>query len=154
MTRTQLASEIGVTVFVICLVAGAALTAWLHQPWPIIGFSLVGFYLLFAIKVATQWEKAAVLRLGVYRGLRGPGMFMIVPIVDTVSAFIDQRIRVTEVKAESTLTRDAVPVFVDAIVFWVVWNAEKSILEVQDFVDGDPAERADGACGSRSGGTC
>ena len=133
VTRTQLTSEIGVTVFVICLVAGAGLTAWLQQPWPIIGFSLVGFYLLFAIKVAKQWEKAAVLRLGVYRGLRGPGMFMIVPIIDMVSAFIDQRIRVTEVKAESTLTRDAVPVFVDAIVFWVVWNAEKSILEVQDF---------------------
>jgi regulator of protease activity HflC (stomatin/prohibitin superfamily) len=69
----------------------------------------------------------------VYRGLRGPGLFTIVPIIDTVSNFIDQRIRVTEVKAESTLTRDAVPVFVDAIVFWVVWNAEKSILEVQDF---------------------
>jgi hypothetical protein len=83
--------------------------------------------------VAQQWEKAAVLRLGVYRGLRGPGFFMIIPIIETVSSFIDQRIRVTEVKAESTLTRDAVPVFVDAIVFWVVWNAEKSILEVQEF---------------------
>jgi regulator of protease activity HflC (stomatin/prohibitin superfamily) len=109
------------------------LTAWLERPWPVIVFGLGGVYLLFAIKVASQWEKAAVLRLGVYRGLRGPGLFTIVPIVDTVSDFIDQRIRVTEVKAESTLTRDAVPVFVDAIVFWVVWNAEKSILEVQDF---------------------
>jgi regulator of protease activity HflC (stomatin/prohibitin superfamily) len=109
------------------------LTAWLQTPWPVIALGIGGVYLLFAVKVASQWERAAVLRLGVYRGLRGPGLFMIVPIIDTVSSFIDQRIRVTEVKAESTLTRDAVPVFVDAIVFWVVWNAEKSILEVQDF---------------------
>jgi regulator of protease activity HflC (stomatin/prohibitin superfamily) len=133
VTRTQLASQIGITAFVVCVAAGAALTAWLQNPWAVIIALFPGFYLLFAIKVATQWEKAAVLRLGVYRGLRGPGMFTIVPIIDTVSSFIDQRIRVTEVKAESTLTRDAVPVFVDAIVFWLVWNAEKSILEVQDF---------------------
>ncbi|MGO9240225.1 MAG: slipin family protein [Bryobacteraceae bacterium] len=133
VTRTQLASQIGITAFVLCVAAGGALTAWLQQPWPMYVFLPIGFYLLFAIKVASQWEKAAVLRLGVYRGLRGPGMFTIIPIIDTVSSFIDQRIRVTEVKAESTLTRDAVPVFVDAIVFWLVWNAEKSILEVQDF---------------------
>jgi regulator of protease activity HflC (stomatin/prohibitin superfamily) len=126
-------SSIGLTCFLICLAAGMGLTVWSQNPWPVIAFSLGGVYLLFSIKVASQWERAAVLRLGVYRGLRGPGLFTIVPIVDTVSDFIDQRIRVTEVKAESTLTRDAVPVFVDAIVFWVVWNAEKSILEVQDF---------------------
>ena len=133
VTRTQLASQIGITAFVLCVAAGGALTAWLQQQWPMFVFLPIGAYLLFAIKVATQWEKAALLRLGVYRGLRGPGLFMIVPIIDTVSLFVDQRIRVTEVKAESTLTRDAVPVFVDAIVFWLVWNAEKSILEVQDF---------------------
>jgi regulator of protease activity HflC (stomatin/prohibitin superfamily) len=90
---------------------------------------------LFSVKVARQWEKVAVLRLGKYQGLKGPGVFMIVPIVDLLSDFIDQRIRVTDVKAESTLTRDAVPVFVDAIVFWVVWNAEKCILEVESFTD-------------------
>lgn len=133
VTRVQLVSSIGLTCFLICLAAGMGLTVWSQNPWPVIAFSLGGVYLLFSIKVASQWERAAVLRLGVYRGLRGPGLFTIVPIVDTVSDFIDQRIRVTEVKAESTLTRDAVPVFVDAIVFWVVWNAEKSILEVQDF---------------------
>jgi regulator of protease activity HflC (stomatin/prohibitin superfamily) len=65
--------------------------------------------------------------------LRGPGIFAIIPIVDSLSTFIDQRVRVTNVSAESTLTRDTVPVFVDAIVFWVVWNAEKSILEVEDY---------------------
>jgi regulator of protease activity HflC (stomatin/prohibitin superfamily) len=129
----QPASSIGVTCFLVCLAVGIGLTVWLQSPWPVIALGIGGVYLLFAVKVASQWERAAVLRLGVYRGLRGPGLFTIVPIIDTVSSFIDQRIRVTEVKAESTLTRDAVPVFVDAIVFWVVWNAEKSILEVQDF---------------------
>ncbi len=133
VTRVQLVSSIGLTCFLVCLAVGIGLTAWSQNPWPVIALGLGGVYLLFSIKVASQWEKAAVLRLGAYRGLRGPGLFTIVPIVDTVSDFIDQRIRVTEVKAESTLTRDAVPVFVDAIVFWVVWNAEKSILEVQDF---------------------
>jgi len=133
VTRTQLASQVGITAFVIALIAGGLLTAALQQPWPMIACALIGVYLLFAIKVASQWEKAAVLRLGVYKGLKGPGMFTIIPIIETVSSFVDQRIRVTEVKAESTLTRDAVPVFVDAIVFWLVWNAEKSILEVQEF---------------------
>ncbi len=67
-------------------------------------------------------------------GLRGPGLCMIIPILETLSAYVDQRVRVASVSAESTLTRDTVPVNVDAIVFWMVWNAEKSILEVEDFV--------------------
>ena len=133
LTRIQLVSSIGLSSFLICLAVGIGLTALSQNPWPVILLGLAGVYMLFSIKVASQWERAALLRLGAYRGLRGPGLFMIVPIIDTVSDFIDQRTRVTEVKAESTLTRDAVPVFVDAIVFWVVWNAEKSILEVQDF---------------------
>jgi len=74
-----------------------------------------------------------VLRLGRFIGLRGPGMIVIIPLVDTLSRSVDQRVRVASVSAESTLTRDTVPVNVDAIVFWVVWNAEKSVLEVQDF---------------------
>ena len=85
--------------------------------------------------MADQWEKAAVLRLGRYVGLRGPGVFMIVPVIDQISRYVDQRVRVADVKAESALTRDTVPVNVDAIVFWLVWNAEKSILEVVDFTD-------------------
>jgi regulator of protease activity HflC (stomatin/prohibitin superfamily) len=76
-----------------------------------------------------------VLRLGKYRGLRGPGLFHIIPIMDEVSRLVDQRVRVTDVTAESALTRDTVPVNVDAIVFWLVWDAEKCVLEVQDFVD-------------------
>ena len=77
--------------------------------------------------------EAAVLRLGRYVGLRGPGIFHVIPVIETLSKFVDQRIRVTDVTAESALTRDTVPVNVDAIVFWVVWNAEKAILEVEDF---------------------
>ena len=96
---------------------------------------MVGLYFLFAIKVVRQWEKVAVLRLGRYVGLRGPGLFLIIPIFETLSPYVDQRVRVPSVTAESTLTRDTVPVNVDAIVFWLVWNAEKSILEVENFID-------------------
>jgi len=101
---------------------------------PLFAGLLIGIYLLFSIKIADQWEKVAVLRLGRYIGLRGPGLFHVIPIVDTLSRYVDQRVRVASVTAESTLTRDTVPVNVDAIVFWLVWNAEKSILEVEDFV--------------------
>jgi regulator of protease activity HflC (stomatin/prohibitin superfamily) len=115
--------------------AGTIVTALVNRPAPVVASMLLGVYLMFAIKVADQWEKCAVLRLGRYRGLRGPGIFHIIPVVETISRFIDQRVRVTDVTAESALTKDTVPVNVDAIVFWVVWNAEKSILEVQNFYD-------------------
>lgn len=95
----------------------------------------VGAMLFFGIKVADQWEKAVVLRFGKFRGLRGPGLFFIIPIVDQIATFVDQRVRATDVTAESALTRDTVPVNVDAIIFWLVWDAEKSILEVQSFYD-------------------
>jgi regulator of protease activity HflC (stomatin/prohibitin superfamily) len=126
---------IAVAAFVLCLVVGALLSGTLHQTAPIIAGALLGLYLLFAIKVVRQWEKVALLRLGRYVGLRGPGIFHIIPLVDTLSPFVDQRVRVASVKAESTLTRDTVPVNVDAIVFWLVWNAEKAILEVENFLD-------------------
>jgi regulator of protease activity HflC (stomatin/prohibitin superfamily) len=105
-----------------------------HNRAPLIVGALIGIYLLFSIKVADPWEKVAVLRRGRYIGLRGPGLFHIVPVMDRLSQRVDQRVRVASVKAESTLTRDTVPVNVDAVVFWLVWNAEKSILEVEDFV--------------------
>ena len=85
------------------------------------------------IKYADQWEKAVVLRLGRYRGLRGPGFFWVVPLFDRVSYHIDQRIRTTAFGAESCLTRDTVPVDVDAIAFWVVYDVERAALEVQDY---------------------
>jgi regulator of protease activity HflC (stomatin/prohibitin superfamily) len=101
----------------------------------LLGATALGVFLLFSIKVARQWERAVVLRFGRFVGLRGPGLFGIVPIVDTVSHLIDQRVRVTDVSAESALTRDTVPVNVDAIVFWTIWDAQKSVLEVADFLD-------------------
>jgi regulator of protease activity HflC (stomatin/prohibitin superfamily) len=126
-------SSIGVAVFFVCIAAGGLLAAYYESPVPVIIAVPVGLFFLFAIKVADQWQKAAVLRLGRYTGLRGPGMFFIIPVIDSISQYVDQRVRVTDVKAESALTRDTVPVNVDAIVFWLVWNAEKSILEVTDF---------------------
>jgi regulator of protease activity HflC (stomatin/prohibitin superfamily) len=94
---------------------------------------IVGTYILFALKVASQWEKAVVLRLGRFHGLRGPGVFWIVPIVDTIPSWIDHRVMVTPFSAEKTLTKDTVPVDVDAVLFWVVWDAEKASLEVKDY---------------------
>jgi len=91
--------------------------------------------LLFAssIQIADQWEKAVVLRLGRFSGLKGPGLFFIFPIVDQINSYVDQRVRVTEFRAEQTLTKDTVPVNVDAVVYWTVWDVEKAVLEVQDY---------------------
>ena len=94
---------------------------------------LAGLYMLFAIKVADQWEKAVVLRLGKFAGLRGPGIFWLLPIVETVTQWIDHRVMVSPFRAEKTLTKDTVPVDVDAVLFWLVWDAEKAALEVEDY---------------------
>jgi regulator of protease activity HflC (stomatin/prohibitin superfamily) len=126
-------SSLGVTLFVFSLAAGGAMLAFTHSGLALAIGTLAGLYFLFSIRVADQWEKVAVLRFGRFIGLRGPGMFHMVPIIDRLSRFVDQRVRVANVSAESTLTRDTVPVNVDAIVFWMVWNPEKAILEVQDF---------------------
>ncbi len=95
---------------------------------------MVSLLISSAIQIADQWEKAVVLRMGKYRGLRGPGMFFIIPIIDQVNSYIDQRVRVTEFRAEQTLTKDTVPVNVDAVVYWTVWDVEKAALEVQEYV--------------------
>jgi regulator of protease activity HflC (stomatin/prohibitin superfamily) len=133
--RSTPSSTVGGALCAACLAAGGLGTAVARHPAPLIAGAVVGLYLLFAIRVAQQWEKAAVLRLGRYRGLRGPGLFHVIPIVDSVSSYVDQRVRVTSVTAETALTRDTVPVNVDAIIFWVVWNAEKAILEVESFTE-------------------
>ena len=99
----------------------------------VIAFFAIAIYLLFAIKIANQWEKAVVLRFGKFSGLRGPGLFIIVPLMDAVTAWIDQRVMVTSFGAEKTLTKDTVPVDVDAVPFWVVWDAQKAALEVKDY---------------------
>jgi len=96
-------------------------------------FGLAALYMLFSLQIAQQWEKAVVLRLGKFYRLAGPGLFWIVPIVDTVANWIDHRVMVTPFSAEKTLTKDTVPVDVDAVLFWVVWDAEKAALEVADY---------------------
>ena len=128
---------VAVLVFFTCVLGGVAVRQLTNpkETWVAAAGGLAGIYFLLAIKVVDQWEKVAVLRFGRYRGLRGPGVFLIVPIVDTLSRYVDQRVRVTMVSAESTLTRDTVPVNVDAIVFWLVWSAEKAIFEVEDFME-------------------
>jgi regulator of protease activity HflC (stomatin/prohibitin superfamily) len=126
-------SNVGLLAFCVSLFLGIATSYLIHSDGPLFIGILVGIYFLFAIKVVDQWEKVAVLRFGRYRGLRGPGLVFIIPVLERLSRFVDQRVRVTTVSAESTLTRDTVPVNVDAIIFWLVWNAEKAILEVEDF---------------------
>ena len=135
MTKRKEFSSVGITMLVLCVALGAVAAKFQNQPLYALAGALVGLYFLFAIVVVDQWQKVAVLRFGRYRGLRGPGLFFIIPIVDTLSRYVDQRVRVHSVSAESTLTRDTVPVNVDAIVFWLVWNAEKSILEVENFIE-------------------
>ena len=115
---------------VLLAVAGAA--DWLVVAVITLG-SLIALYFMFAVKVANQWEKAIVLRFGKFRGLKGPGLFRIIPIVDSIPAWIDHRVMVTPFNAEKTLTKDTVPVDVDAVLFWVVWDAEKAALEVEDY---------------------
>jgi regulator of protease activity HflC (stomatin/prohibitin superfamily) len=126
-------NRVAVTACLVCIFAGAIPSVMINRAWPAAAGALVGIYLLFSIKVVQQWEKGVKLRVGRYIGLRGPGLFLIIPVVETLSLYVDQRVRVASVMAESTLTRDTVPVNVDAVVFWMVWNAEKAVLEVQDF---------------------
>lgn len=133
-------SAIAGTLFGICLiiaVAGAlfgdgkfsdlSLGTW------VVFWMLLGTYIMYALKVASQWEKAVILRLGKFHTLRGPGVFWIIPIIDSIPSWIDHRVMVTPFSAEKTLTKDTVPVDVDAVLFWVVWDAEKAALEVKDY---------------------
>lgn len=131
----RIVSEIGLLAFFLVLAASGIAAGVTGSPVPVAtGFPLA-FYLLFSLKVARQWERAVVLRFGKFQGLKGPGLFALIPVVDVISHLVDQRVRVSDVTAESALTRDTVPVNVDAIVFWTVWDAQKSILEVSDYVD-------------------
>jgi regulator of protease activity HflC (stomatin/prohibitin superfamily) len=133
----------GVAVFVlVVLMVLSALIGYLMSQadvdvvW-IIGevlvLNLIGIYVLAAFRIANQWEKAIVLRLGRFVGLKGPGSFWIIPIADTIPLWVDHRVMVTPFTAERTLTKDTVPVDVDAVLFWVVWDAEKAALEVEDY---------------------
>ncbi len=125
------------TVFFLAGVLGAiALDGQVSDLWVGVFFSafvLLGATTLFAIQVARQWEKAVVLRFGKFAGLRGPGLFIILPLIDQVTTWIDHRVIVTPFDAKKTLTRDTVPVDVDAVLFWIVWDAEKAALEVENY---------------------
>ena len=128
-------SGVSLLAFFVALLAGVAAAVAMRSPWPALGGTTLGVFLMFSLKVANQWERAVVLRFGKFQGLKGPGLFVLIPIVDTITQLVDQRVRVTDVSAESALTKDTVPVNVDAIVFWTVWDAQKSVLEVADYLD-------------------
>jgi regulator of protease activity HflC (stomatin/prohibitin superfamily) len=115
------------------IAAGALLMAASRSPLPLAACVLLGIAAMQAPKIAQQWERAVVLRLGRYHAMRGPGLFWVVPFVDLVSSRIDQRTITTSFAAEQTLTSDTVPVSVDAVLFWMVHDVEKAALEVQDY---------------------
>jgi hypothetical protein len=132
------ASTRRVNVVAIAILVGAlmlGLVGWnaTGNPLPLVIMALVGLILMPAPRIAQQWERAVVLRFGRFVGLRGPGLFWIVPFMDRVSSWIDQRTITTSFAAEQTLTADTVPVNVDAVLFWLVHDAQKAALEVQDY---------------------
>ncbi len=128
-------NPISLTVVIVMLAASGGLYLLQIIGLPVlVVLGIISVFIGSYIQIADQWEKAIVLRMGKFSGLRGPGLFFIFPIVDQVSAYIDQRVRVTEFRAEQTLTKDTVPVNVDAVVYWTVWDVEKAALEVQEYV--------------------
>jgi regulator of protease activity HflC (stomatin/prohibitin superfamily) len=132
-TRDVRVNVIAVAALVIPMAAGVAAAIAFDNPWPAIAGGLIGLTLMLSPRVAKQWERAVVLRLGRYVGLRGPGLFWIVPFMDSVTRWIDQRVITTSFAAEETLTSDTVPVNVDAVLFWLVYDPEKAALEVQEY---------------------
>ena len=127
-------------VFAAGLLALAAVAAWLayHQSAPLffvlaVVLGAAGLLVPQALLIANQWERAVVLRLGKLRAIRGPGLFVIVPFIDSVSAWLDQRIQTTEFNAEQALSKDTVPVNVDAVVFWQVHDPKRAALEITDY---------------------
>ena len=124
---------VSVFILLISIVAGLVMTAGAQNPGWLLIWVVAGLVFAQSPKIAKQWERAVVLRLGRYTGLRGPGLFWITPFIETVSIYIDQRVITTSFAAEETLTSDTVPVNVDAVLFWMVHDSEKAALEVQDY---------------------
>ena len=125
---------VSIFIFIILTLANAIL---FYSELISLTIALIGLaatlFIAATLKISDQWEKAVVLRMGKFIGLKGPGWFLIIPIIDRVDKYIDQRVRVTDIRADSTLTKDTVPVNVDAVVYWTVWDAEKAALEVQEY---------------------
>ena len=127
-------NPISVTVLIVLLAIPVGLYHLGYINIPVLALLIIlSCFIAKAINIADQWEKAVVLRMGKYQGLKGPGIFFTIPIIDKIDNYIDQRVRVTEFKAEQTLTKDTVPVNVDAVVYWTVWDVEKAALEVQAY---------------------
>jgi regulator of protease activity HflC (stomatin/prohibitin superfamily) len=124
---------VAVFILIVSILLGVILTGSSQNPAWLAAFILFGAFFSQSPKIAKQWERAVVLRLGRYTGLRGPGLFWIWPFVETVSIYVDQRVVTTSFAAEETLTSDTVPVNVDAVLFWMVHDSEKAALEVQDY---------------------
>jgi len=124
---------ISIIILLAAIASGVGASASQRSPHGIITGIVLGLILMQSPKIARQWERGVVLRLGKYQGLRGPGLFWIVPFIDSVTAWIDQRVITTNFNAEETLTSDTVPVNVDAVLFWMVYDPEKAALEVQDY---------------------
>jgi regulator of protease activity HflC (stomatin/prohibitin superfamily) len=124
---------ISALTFLICFGPGLGVGILRNQPGIVVAGLVIGFIAALSPKVAKQWERAIVLRLGRFVGLRGPGLFLVIPGIDQVSSWIDQRTITTSFAAEQTLTSDTVPVNVDAVLFWMVYDPEKAALEVQDY---------------------
>jgi regulator of protease activity HflC (stomatin/prohibitin superfamily) len=124
---------VAVFILIVFIVGGIVITAARQNPFWLLFGVVAGVLLSQSPKVAKQWERAVVLRLGKYTGLHGPGLFWITPFIETVSIYIDQRVVTTSFAAEETLTSDTVPVNVDAVLFWMVHDSEKAALEVQDY---------------------
>ena len=127
------ANVVSVFILLLSVLVGTLLTAGSQNPGWFVIFLLGGLFFSQSPKIAKQWERAIVLRLGKYTGMRGPGLFWIFPFVETISIYIDQRVITTSFAAEETLTSDTVPVNVDAVLFWMVHDSEKAALEVQDY---------------------
>jgi len=131
--NTPRVNVVSAVAFLIPAVLGVLATVASANPVGAIVGILLGLFLAQAPRIARQWERAVVLRLGRYVGLRGPGLFFIIPFVDSISAWVDQRVITTSFAAEETLTSDTVPVNVDAVLFWMVYDPEKAALEVQNY---------------------
>jgi regulator of protease activity HflC (stomatin/prohibitin superfamily) len=125
---------VGIVLLVIPIIAGLVVSLNTNNPYPVIGGLLVGIVLMQSPKIAQQWERAIILRLGRFQSMKGPGLFWIVPFIDRIPTWIDQRTITTSFAAEQTLTSDTVPVNVDAVLFWMVHDAQKAALEVQNYM--------------------
>ena len=133
-------SSFSVLIFFVILAIGVAFAYYSYTPqsqtgaiWISAITFLIALIVSSAIKIADQWEKAVVLRLGRFHSLRGPGLFFIIPVIDTVAYWIDIRVITTSFTAEKTLTKDTVPVDVDAVLFWKVLDAKKAALEIAQY---------------------